>query len=221
MNSFVVFGAGRFGSAVAKTLFDFGHEVMSIDINEEKIEDISDFVTTAVICDVLDEKAASELGLSNFDAAIVAIGENLEASIMATILAKEAGIGKIVAKAKTLRMGDILMKLGADRVVYPERDSGNRLGYNLSKKNYLEHIQLSDKYTFLDIKAIEPWYGKDLESINLRSKYNINVLAINRGDEILISPVGDTIILNGDILFVLADVVSIEEFEASYAENNQ
>ena len=127
MKSYIVFGCGKFGSSVAKTLSELGNEVMIVDINMDSIEEIADYVTTAIQCDVMDQNATSEMGLKNFDAAVVAIGTNFEAAIMSTVLAKEAGIEYIVAKAINNRQALILKKLGADKIIFPERDMGVRV----------------------------------------------------------------------------------------------
>ena len=135
MKSFAVIGAGRFGSSLARTLFELGHEVMVMDSDEEKIQSLSDNVTHAVIVDVMDEGALRELGLSNFDVVVIAIGSDTEASVMATIMAKELGAKKVISKATSDFQGKVLAKVGADRVIFPERDMGVRVAHNLVSTN--------------------------------------------------------------------------------------
>ncbi len=134
MKSFAVIGCGRFGTSIAKTLFEIGNEVLAVDKNPELVKDVSEHVTYAVEADVMDESVLKELGLSNFDVVIVGIGSNLEASIMATLIAKELGVKKVVAKAQSEFHGKLLAKIGADKVVFPERDMGTRVAHNLTSK---------------------------------------------------------------------------------------
>lgn len=195
MKSYIVFGCGKFGSSAAKTLSELGNEVMVVDINLDSIEEIADYVTTAIQCDVMDENATSEMGLKNFDAAVVAIGTNFEAAIMSTVLAKEAGIEYIVAKATSNRQALILKKLGADKIIFPERDMGVRVAHNLSASNLMDFIQLSPDYSIAEFLCPVTWVGKNLKQLNVRSKYKVTVLAIERGnDDIKIDPYPDSLL---------------------------
>ena len=137
MKSFIVMGCGRFGESCAKTLMELDNEVLVIDEDYDKIKNISNDVTTAIQCDIMDEMAMKEIGLSNFDVAIISIGSSLTAAIMGTMLAKEAGVKYILAKAPSLREGSILKKVGADKIIYPERDMAKRVAHNLTSKNIL------------------------------------------------------------------------------------
>ena len=203
MKSIVVFGCGRFGSTVATTLTSLGHEVLVVDTDFEKVQGISDEVTTSVQCDILDEEAVKDLGLSNFDNAVIAIGTNLEAAIMATILCKEAGVSYIVAKAMSLRKGEILKKVGADKLIYPERDMGFRLAHSLDSNNILDFIQLSPEYSIIEIKVLEKWVGKSIEELNFRDKYKATILGIERDKDIEIIPGANEKLFEDDVLIVL------------------
>ena len=141
---FIVWGLGRFGSSVAETLTALGHEVLGVDNNEDVVENMADKLTHAVVCDVIDEKTVNSLGIRNFDVGVVAIG-NLEPSLLATLLLKEAGLKTIVAKASNPIHGKMLKKLGATKIIYPERDMGRRVGHNLAYTNILDFVELSDK----------------------------------------------------------------------------
>lgn len=214
MKSYIVFGCGKFGSSVAKTLSELGNEVMIVDINLDFIEDIADYVTTAIQCDVMDQNATSEMGLKNFDAAVVAIGSNFEAAIMSTVLAKEAGIEYIVAKAMNNRQALILKKLGADKIIFPERDMGVRVAHNLSASNLMDFIQLSPDYSIAEFLCPVTWTAKTLKQLNVRSKYKVTVLAIERGNEdIKIDPHPDSTLQEGDVLVLLGKDEDLKEIE--------
>lgn len=213
MKSFAVIGCGRFGSSVAKTLHGLGYEVLALDSDEEIIQEISDEVTHAVVVDVMDEVALKELGLSNFDVVVVSIGSNIEASIMATIIAKELGVKKVIAKALNDFQGKVLYKIGADKVIFPERDMGKRVAHNLVSANILEFIELSPDYGIIEISAIRDWIGKSLYQLQLPNKHGINVMAIKKGSLITISPDGDTVIELDDTLVVIASTAAINKLE--------
>lgn len=213
MKSFAVIGAGRFGSSLARTLFELGHEVMVMDSDEEKIQSLSDNVTHAVIVDVMDEGALRELGLSNFDVVVIAIGSDTEASVMATIMAKELGAKKVISKATSDFQGKVLAKVGADRVIFPERDMGVRVAHNLVSTNVLEFIELSPDYGIIEIMALPTWVGHSLSELDLPSKYKINIIAIKRGEEIHIAPSSRFVIQNGDALVIVASTTAINKLE--------
>lgn len=213
MKSFAVIGAGRFGSSLARTLYELGHEVMVMDSDEEIIQSISDEVTHGVVVDVMDEFALRDLGLSNFDVVIVAIGSDTEASIMATIIAKELGAKKVIAKATTDFQGKVLSKVGADRVIYPERDMGIRVAHNLVSTNVLEFIELSPDYGIIEITALDSWIGHTLQELDLPSKHKINIIAIKNTDEIIVAPGSDVVINKDDSLVIVASTTAIKKLE--------
>lgn len=213
MKKFVVIGCGRFGQSVAKTLFSLDANVMAIDIDEEKIQGISPEVTYAVQADVMDENVLKELGISNFDVAIISVGSKLEASIMATLMAKELGVNKVIVKAHSEVHSKILYKVGADKVIFPERDMGIRVAHNLVSTNILDFIELSPKYSIVEIVAIKDWEDKKLKELRLPTKYGINVMAIKRGENINISPYADDIIKEGDVLVVIGNTKDIRRIE--------
>lgn len=213
MKSFVVIGCGRFGLSVANTLYELDNEVMVIDKSEELINDISNNVTYAVQADIMDENVLDDLGLSNFDVAIIAIGSKLEPSIMATLAAKELGVKKVIAKAQSERHSRILKKIGADKVVFPEQDMGIKIAHNLNSTNILDFIEFSPEYGIIEFAPPKKWIGKDLQELSLPSIYSINLLAIKRKSEILINPTKDDIIKVGDILVSIGKVESLETLE--------
>lgn len=213
MKSFAVIGCGRFGSSLAKTLYGLGHEVMALDSNEEIIQEISDEVTHAVVVDTMDEFALRELGLGNFDVIIVSIGSNVEASIMATISAKELGAKRVIAKASSDTQGKILARVGADKVIFPERDMGVRVAHNLVSTNVLEFIELSPDYGIIEISPLLYWIGKSLTDLELPSKHRINIIAIKNGEKIKIAPKSDYVIKEDDTMVVVASTSAINKIE--------
>ncbi|PRR82896.1 potassium channel family protein [Clostridium vincentii] len=211
---YVVIGLGRFGSSVAQTLYSLGNDVLVIDKDEDLVQDMSDSVTHAVQMDATDEGALRTLGIRNFDVAIITIGGNIQSSIMATLLVKELGINHIVAKANNDLHAKVLKKIGADRVILPEKDMGVRVAHNISSSSILDYIELSTDYSIIEIKAPREWLGKTIMTLKLRSKYGINVMAIkNNNKDINISPLPDEVIHEGDVLVAVGgseDLVKLE-----------
>lgn len=200
---FVVFGLGRFGKSVATTLAEGGCEVLVVDNNEDKIQEVADIVTYAVKADVCDADMMETLGISNFDGAIVAIGENLEASVMVTILAKEFGIPFVLAKAQTEIHAKVLKKVGADTVVYPEKETGIRIANNLMMGNLFNAIELSTTTSMMEIDVPEAWANHSLAELNLRAKYKVNVIGIKQHDSLNINPDAQERLEKDDILIVI------------------
>lgn len=211
---FVVIGLGRFGESVAKTLYGLGHDVLAIDMDEDLVQEIADSVTHAVQLDATDESALRTLGLRNFDVAVVTIGSNIQASVMVTLLVKELGVKYIIAKGQSDLHAKVLYKIGADRVVLPEKDMGVRVAHNLVSASILDYIELSPDYSVMEMKVLDEWSGKTLNQLKLRSKYGINVMAIKKNDEINISPSADEIIESNDIMVAIGsgeDLANLEE----------
>ena len=210
---FVVIGLGRFGESLARTVYDLGHDVLVIDMDEEKIEDIADHVTHAVQMDATDENALKKIGLRNFDIAVVSIGGDIQSSVMATLLLKELGVGFIVAKVQSDLHAKVLSKIGANKVIMPERDMGRRVAHNLVSSNILDYIELSSEYSIMEIEALASWTQKSLKELDLRKKYGINVVAIKDGKNVNVSPGADEIIKEKDIVVALGsqqDLVKLE-----------
>ena len=214
-NQFVVIGCGRFGSAVAKKLMELNKEVMVVDNNEETIQNISEKVTYAVQADATDENTIKSLGISNFDVAIVTIGANIQASLLVTLMVKELGLKKIISKAQNELHAKILYKIGATRVVFPEREMGIKVAKNLVSKNVLDFIELAPEYSVMEILALDEWIGKSLKEIDMRSSYGINVMAIKHGDDINISLLGDYVIKENDTLVVIGHNDDLSKIERS------
>lgn len=216
MKQFVVIGLGRFGFSLAKTLYELGHDVLGIDNDEEIVQSVAESITHAVKADATDENALKALGVKNFDVAVVSIGNDIQSSILVTLILKEMGIKYVVAKANSELHGRVLKKIGADRIVFPERDMGIRVAHNLTLSNILDYIELSPEYSIIEISALPAWYDKSLRQLNMRTKYGLNVIAIKRNGNIIISPNGDDMILRGDILAVVGHKDDIENIEKHF-----
>ena len=210
---FVVIGCGRFGQSVAIKLAEMGSEVMVVDDNEEIIQNISDKVTYAVQADATDENAIKALGIRNFDVAIVTIGSDIQSSILVTLLVKEMGIKHIIAKAQNAAHAKVLYKIGANRVVFPEKEMGIKVAKGLLSSNVLELIDLAPEYSILEIKMSGEWIGKSLVEINMRRQYSISVIAIRRGDDIDINVEPDRVLLKDDILVVVGHNKDLQKLE--------
>lgn len=212
--NFAVIGLGRFGSSVAKALYNMDYEVMGLDSNEELIEDALPFVTHAVQADATDEVALKNLGIRSFDVVVVAIGQDIQASILATLVLKELGVPYIVVKAQNERHGKVLYKIGADKVVFPERDMGVRVAHSLVSPNTLDFIEVSKDYSIMEILAPEFMVGKSLMELNIRARFGLNVIAFKSGDQFNITPSPNEAIKEGDILVIIGhnnDIKRLEE----------
>lgn len=210
---FVVWGLGRFGRAIAETLVELGHEVLGVDNNEDVVQNEAEKLTHVVLCDVIDEKAVASLGIRNFDAAIVAIGD-LQPSLMCVMLMREAGMKTIYAKASNPLHGKMLHKLGATKVIYPERDMGRRVGHNLAYTNILDYIELGNDICLMEIALSPETVGKNLIDINVRKNYHVNVVAVKHKDgatEISLDPTKP--FRKGDKLVVIGTRKSVEALE--------
>ncbi|MHB8126060.1 MAG: potassium channel family protein [Desulfitobacteriaceae bacterium] len=200
---FVVIGLGRFGISVAKTISKLGHDVLAIDNNENAVQSIMNDVTHAVQADARDEETLRALGVRNFEVAIVAIGDDLEANILITLMLKEMGIPYVVTKAQSTQHGKVLEKIGADKIIYPEKDMGIRLAHNLISSNVMDFIELSPDYSVFEVIASAQFVKKTLGELNLRATSGVSVMAIKRGDEIIVAPGAGSIIKDRDILVIV------------------
>ena len=200
---YIVIGLGRFGISVAKQLEANGCKVLAIDRDEKKIRQIAEYVTLAMCVDVTNEEALKELGGRNFNGAIISIGHGLEAAVLASIWAKEQGIGLVIAKAYDETQGKILTKIGVDEIVHPEKERGVHLANALAFNNLFDAIELTSEYSIADIDILGSWIGKSLKELNLRKKYGVNVVAIRRGGALVINPDADAPVEKNDIFVLL------------------
>jgi trk system potassium uptake protein TrkA len=213
MKQFAIIGLGRFGSSVARTLTQMGYDVLAIDTDENRVEELADVVTHAVTANALDDTVLKSLGLRNFDVVVVAIGHEIQSNILVTVMLKEMGVKKVVAKAATELQGKVLEKIGADVVVFPERDMGERVARWLVSKNIIDVINLSPDYSLVELATSPEFQGISLQDSGLRKKYGITVLAIRRGKEFIISPGAKQLMEEGDVLIVIGSNEKLKLFE--------
>ncbi|EFM09995.1 TrkA-N domain protein [Paenibacillus curdlanolyticus YK9] len=218
MKQFVIIGLGRFGSSLGQELVQLGYEVLGIDKNEETVDDMSRVLTHVVAADATDEETLRALGVRNFDCGVVAIGDDIQASILATIQLKDIGVKKVVAKALSELHGRVLEKLGVDRVIYPERDMGIRVAHQLVSPNLLDYIELSKEYTIAELAVPSCLNGKTLQDINTRARFGCSIVAINKPKGgVIIAPTAVEELEEKDIMVVIGTNEQIEKFEASVA----
>lgn len=204
MKSFLVIGLGRFGTSCAQALNDMNYEVLGVDQDVNLVNNIAPYVTHAVTADSTNEDFLSTIGVDKFDACIVAIGDNQEASVMITVLLKEYGAKYVIAKAHNDLHAKVLSKIGADRVVLPERDMAIKLAHNLYNKNIYDMIDISPDYSIITIQSPKSWCGKTLIELSPRDKYGVNVIAIESSPkDINVLPNANTVIRENDILVVI------------------
>jgi len=221
MKQFVVFGLGSFGTAVATELVELGHEVLGVDNDAEKVDLLKDTLTKVVEVDITDEKVLKELGVKNFDAAIVSLGTDLESSILITIMLKEIGLKYIVTKANNPLHGRVLEKIGSDRVVYPERDEGIRIARSLIMPNVKSQMELSQKYSLIEIAALPVFCNKTLGKLDLPGKYGVNLLAIRRGNQFTFSPTEKHTITENENLILVGENKKIDQLITKYKSSKE
>ena len=209
MKSYVVIGMGKFGARVATRLCELNCEVLAVDRNSDLIQPLSNLVTQAVVADARDKDVLRALGVKDFDCAIVAIGDNLADSVLATMNLKELGAKYIVCKAADETHRQVLVKLGADKVVIPEQEQADRLAKNLSSPNVLDYIELSEEYGIVELPAPKSWQNKTLKELNVRAKLGVNILAVKQEGRIQVSPAADYCIKPDDIMVVLGDTAAL------------
>ncbi len=214
MKYFAVIGMGRFGYSVAKTLAEMGCQVLAIDSSEEKLRQLEGIVTQVVQADATDEKALRAAGIKDVDAVIVAIGQNMEASVLVSLILKEMGVPYIVYKATSKLHAKVLEKIGCDRVVLPEEEMGARVARSLVSPNVLDELEVSEKVGIYELKVPSVLVGKSLGDLDFRRRFGLNVIAVRRDDGSLETvPSADTTLAEGSTIFVIGDEDSIEKFD--------
>jgi len=203
LKQFAIIGMGRFGTSVASTLLNLGHEVLAIDKDENRIKEISTKATHAVIADATNENALKSLGLSNFDCVIVSIGCDIHASILTTLILKDIGVKKIIAKATSDLHGKVLSKTGATTVVYPEKDMAEKLANSLASLNILNIIEIARDACLIEINTPQIMVGKSIKELNLSQKYKLNIVALKRRNDIKVILSPDEVLLVDDTLLVI------------------
>ena len=185
--SFLVIGLGRFGRSTAEALTALGHEVLAVDQDQERVEEIKDSVLQALQADCTDERVLERLGVRNFDCVIICIGEDIRSSTLTTVLCRELGAKTIIAKAQDALHAKLLAKTGADRIIQPEKDAGIRLARSLQSQSIIESLTLSDDCSVTEMRVPKSWTGKTLIELNARARYGVSVIAIRHGGQMLLS----------------------------------
>ena len=202
-SSILVIGLGRFGTAAARELEQLGHQVLAIDSSEATVNEIAPDVTHAVQLDASDEAALRSVGAGEFEYAIVAISSVTEASIFATMALKNLGVGHVIAKAATALHGTILERVGADRVVYPEREMGTRVAHSLAIPDVIDYLDVAPSFGIVKIHPPASLVGKSLKELDLPGKLQVSPIALRRGSEVIFNPHRDTVLAKGDELILM------------------
>lgn len=211
--SYAVFGLGNFGMAVAKELARNGADVLAVDLNESAVNRVVEFIPLCKCADVTDPDVLKQLGIANFDTVIVAMAENLEASVMAVTLCKEAGVPEVIVKCGNEMHRRILLRVGADTAIIPEKESGKRLAKNLLSAGFSEMIGLSDKISMVELNVRSEWVGKTLIQLQLRKKYEMNVVALRTGGTIT-TAIDPTLPLTSEMqLIVIAETAKLRKLK--------
>ena len=201
--TYVVIGLGKFGTAVAERLYELDNEVLAIDECTESVQRIENKVTYAVVADARDENVLRSLGVKNYDCAIVAIGTDLAASVITTLNLKELGVPQVICKATDETQKRALEKIGADRVLIPEREIGIKLAKTISSTSILDFIELSREYGIAELPTPAHWAGKTLRELNVRAKYGVNIIALKSGSKVNVSPAADAVLQADAVLVVV------------------
>lgn len=212
MRQIAVLGLSRFGSSVARSLTSMGVEVLGVDNDPEKVADLVHDITHVVQADILDNDALDSLGLRNFDAVVLSI-KDVEISCLATIALKDHGAAYVVAQAGAEPHAKILQRIGADKVIMPEKDMGIRLARSLAGENIIDYMELSARHSLMEIEALEEWVGRTIKENNIRNRYGINVVAIRSGKALRVSPTGDELVHDGDLMVVIGDNDDLEKLQ--------
>lgn len=213
IKDYAVIGLGRFGGSICRELSKEGMQVLAIDNDEERVNEYKNIAYHAVVADSTDEDTLKEIGIKNFDHVIVAIGENIQASILTAVILADIGIKKITVKAQNDHHEKILNKIGVHKVVHPEVDMGRKLAHSLISNNILDYLELSDEHSIVEVKAGKKMVGKSLIDLDIRANYGCNIVAIKRGSEINVSPSAEDGLREEDILIVIGADRDISRFE--------
>ena len=209
--SFAVIGIGRFGTSVALTLSLMGHEVLAVDTSAAAIDSIADRVTHAIVADATDERVLRRIGIAEFDAVVISVAADIRASILTAMLSKELGAKRVVAKAADDLHAKLLIKAGADQVVQPERDSGVRLARSIAVDSVLDYFALTDDVSINELRLPYSWAGKSLVQLGIRTRYGASVIAIKRGEKMIVAIDPNSALEQGDVLVLLGSNHELEK----------
>lgn len=209
--NFAVIGLGRFGSSICRVLASEGQEVLAIDVNEERVNHLVNTATQAIVADGQDEDTMRSLEIGKFDHVVIAIGKNIQASILVTLVVKELGVPDVTAKAENDAHARVLTRIGADHVVHPERDMGERVAHHLLSPNILNYLALNDDVTLAEIKITSSEFvGKSLMDLNFHQHFGLTVIAIQHGDKVTVSPAGNDVVRLNDEISVVGSTKAVD-----------
>lgn len=211
--TYAIFGLGRYGTAVARELVDNGMEVIVVDNDQKIVNDVASYIPICKCADVTDAEVISRLGIGNIDTVIVCMASNLEASVMAVTLCKEAGVKTVIAKCANEMHQKILLRVGADQVVFPENESGVRLAKNLLSSGFIDMISLSKDVSMVEIDVKSEWCGKNLIELNLRKKYGFNIVAIKKGEDVSVDINPELVLDKETTLIVIANTSKLSRLK--------
>ena len=211
--TYAVFGLGRYGRAVAEELVKNGADVIAVDRNEELVNDAAQFIPVCKCADITDPEVIDMLDIAEVDVVIIAMANNLEATVMAITLCKEVGVKTVIAKCVEEMHGKIFYRVGADKVIFPEKEAGTRLGKNLLSSGFVDIVELSKDVSMVELEMKPQWVGKNLIELNLRKKYSINVVAVLKGEEVITSIDPEMPFTENMKLIVIADTAKLEKLK--------
>ena len=213
-NEFIIIGLGRFGTSVAMTLNAYDHDVLAIDSDPKRVQQLSHVLPHVIQLDTTDIDALQEVGAEAFDTGVVCIGSDLEANLLATVNLRKLGVRRVISKVRTVTQQDILLKIGADEVILPEHEAGVRLGRKLAAVDFVDFMDLTKDTGVVEIVTPKRYIDKTLKDSQIRQRYGLSVVAIRRGDDIIISPRADEIMRENDILVVLGRTADCERLRS-------
>ncbi len=211
--SYAVFGLGRYGFAVAKELVESGMEVLAVDTEQKIVDEVAAYLPVCKCADITDAEVISRLGIGNIDTVVVCIAGNLGASVMAVTLCKEAGVKNVIAKCANEMHQKILLRVGADKVVFPENESGVRLAKNLLSSGFVDIFSLSQDVSMIEIDVKKEWSGKNLIDLNLRKKYGFNIVAIKKGEDVNVNIKPESVLDMGMTLIVIVNTAELHKLK--------
>lgn len=218
---YAVLGLGRFGTSLATTLANLGAEVIAIDISEEKIQSIASEVSFAVQADITDIHALESIGIQNVDVAVISTTTDFNSSIMGVLNVQELGVNEVYVKTSNEQHRKLMHRLGVTRVFSPEEDMGQRVGYHLMTGGIFEVLELDTDHSIVDINPLKSWVGKSLEDLEIRKRYGFNIIAIQSGEMLNVSPLAKDVIKEKDKLVIICDNETLAKFKIKVAKESK
>lgn len=219
LSQFAVIGLGQFGTALAKRLYEMNKDVLVVDVNEDKINSISSFVTHSIVADASEESVLKSIGIKNFDVVAVCMGSNMQSSILTTLICRQLGVKFIIAKAQSEKHKNVLEKIGADLVVFPEEDMGRKIASRIVNPNLTDIMELTDNFKIIEILTPNQWKNKSLIELDLRKNFSVSVILIKRDEgSVIMSPGGNSILYDGDSVVICGSSDDIAKITSKYTD---